>query len=105
MIYHNEIFQRINYGEPIKGVVKNIREDGLIDAALQVQGFKNLVNSKDIVLNHLNNLDGSSHLNDKSSPDEIKNALGMSKQTFKKTIGMLYREKKIVISKDGISLT
>ena len=105
MIYHNEIFQRINLGEPITGVVKKLREDGLVDAALQVQGFKNLVSSKDTILNYLKKVGGNSPLNDKSSPDEIKKALGMSKQTFKKTIGMLYREKKIVISKDGIALT
>lgn len=104
MIYHNEIFTEIETGVEIDGVIKKIRDDGLVDAALQVQGIKNLVDSKDVILNYLELNGGSSPLYDKSSPDDIKEALQMSKQTFKKTIGMLYRDRKITISKDGIKL-
>ena len=104
MIYYNEIFKKINIGQKLEGVIKKIREDGLIDAALQAQGFQNLVNSKDKIIAHLNENGGNSHLNDKSSPEEIRNILGMSKQTFKKTIGILYKERKIIINKNGIKL-
>ena len=104
MIYYNEIFKDIKIGVPLEGVVKKLREDGLVDAALQTQGFQNLVNSKDKILTYLKENGGESHLHDKSSPQEIKEILGMSKQTFKNTIGMLYRERKIVITKTGIHL-
>ena len=104
MIYYNEIFRDIQIGEPILGVVKKLRDDGLVDAALQEQGFQNLVNSKDKIIAYLKENGGSSHLHDKSPPQEIRETLGMSKQTFKNTIGMLYRERKIVISKSGIKL-
>lgn len=105
MIYHNEIFQTIKLGAPLTGLVKKIREDGLVDASLQVLGFKNVINSKDTVLEFLKNNGGSSHLHDKSSPEEIKKALGMSKKTFKSAIGILFKEKQIIIKKDGIELT
>jgi len=62
------------------------------------------VNSKDKVIAFLNENGGTSHLHDKSSPHEIREILDMSKQTFKNTIGMLYRERKIVITKTGIHL-
>ena len=62
------------------------------------------MNSKDKILAYLEENGGKSHLHDKSSPQEIRDILGMSKQTFKNTIGMLYRERKIVITKTGIQL-
>ena len=104
MIYQNEIFTKIQIGETYNGFVKKIREDNLLDAALQEQGIKNLVDAKDKILNMLHENNGRSILNDKSSPDKIKEDLSISKQTFKNAIGMLYKERKITISKDGIEL-
>lgn len=104
MIYHNEIFQKIEIGTPISGVVKKIRNDGLVDAALQVQGFKNIEDSQKVVLEFLRANGGKTSLHDKSSPEEIREKLGMSKKTFKNAIGMLYKERRIVIHKDGIEL-
>ncbi|RLA61030.1 MAG: hypothetical protein DRQ89_11940 [Epsilonproteobacteria bacterium] len=104
MIYHNEIFSEIKLGQPLMGVVKKIRPDGLIDSALQVQGIRNLMNSKEVILSYLESVGGKSPLGDKSAPDDIRMALHMSKQTFKNGIGILYRERKITISKDGIEL-
>ena len=71
---------------------------------LDFLGFQNLIDSKDKILAYLKENGGKSHLHDKSSPQDIRNTLGMSKQTFKNTIGMLYRERKIVITKNGIHL-
>lgn len=104
MIYHNEIFQNIEIGEHYTSVVKFIREDGLIDMAMQTQGVNNLFESTDKILFFLEQQGGESHLHDKSSPDEIKRLLGMSKKTFKSAIGMLYKDKKIIISSEGIRL-
>lgn len=104
MIYENETFQRVIVGEKYEAFVKKIREDGLVDVALQEQGIKNLVDSKDIIIDFLERNGGSSILHDKSSPEDIKNFLGMSKKTFKKSIGMLYKDKKIEITDSGIKL-
>jgi predicted RNA-binding protein (virulence factor B family) len=105
MIYHNEIFEHIELGQVYSGVVKKVRMDGLVDAALQIQGIKNLDQATFKILRLLESNNGKSNLHDKSSPEEIKRILGMSKKTFKNSIGMLYKKKKIIISKnEGIQL-
>lgn len=105
MIYHNEIFTDIELDKECDGYVKKIREDGLIDVALQIQGIKNLDASQTKIIKMLETSGGISKLHDKSSPEDIKQALGMSKKSFKNAIGMLYKAKKIIIKKDGIELT
>lgn len=104
MIYHNEIYKNIEIGETYQGVAKKLREDGLIDCSLQVLGIKNVVDSKDVVLDVLTQNGGSTSVYDKSSPEEIRGMFNMSKKTFKAACGMLYKERLITISKDGISL-
>ncbi|MBL6991501.1 MAG: GntR family transcriptional regulator [Bacteriovoracaceae bacterium] len=104
MIYSSEIFSNVQIGTSYQGVVKKIREDGLVDAALQVQGIQNLVEAKNKILEMLAANGGQSPLNDKSSPEAIKQTLGMSKKSFKSAVGMLYKERKIVISKTGIKI-
>lgn len=102
MIYHNEIFTDIELGLSYSAVVKVVRDDGLIDVALQIQGVNNLYEGQEKIMDYLEQNGGESHLHDKSSPDEIKRLLGMSKKTFKSAIGMLYKNRKISITKDGI---
>ena len=104
MIYHNEIFTQVTLGQEIKGLVKYIRPDGLIDCSLQAQGMKNLKNGTKAILDALEKYNGSLPLTDKSDPRDIKYILGMSKQAFKKAVGMLYRERKIVLNKASIDL-
>lgn len=105
MIYTNEIFSPIKIGQTYDGVVKKVREDKLVDASLQVQGFDNVLSAKDKVLHLLNNAGGSLALHDKSSPEEIYKHLQMSKKTFKNAIGMLYKDRLIVIEEKGIKLS
>ncbi|HMQ11442.1 MAG TPA: S1-like domain-containing RNA-binding protein [Oligoflexia bacterium] len=104
MIYHNEIFTDVQCSELYQGVIKKIREDGLIDAALQKQGFSNVVQAKITIINHLKKNNGQSELTDKSSPELIRTQLGMSKKTFKNALGMLYKEKKVALYPDRTEL-
>ncbi|MDA8792172.1 S1-like domain-containing RNA-binding protein [Bacteriovoracaceae bacterium] len=104
LVYHNDIYSKITLGEYYKAYVKKIRDDNHIDVSFQKYGVKNLYSAKDKVWDYLEKNEGSSPLNDKSSPDEIKSKLGMSKKSFKSAIGMLYKEKKILIQKDGIKI-
>lgn len=105
LIFSNEIFQDLNIGAPLKGYVKNIREDNKIDISLQAIGYKkfNDANSE-LIVRRLIELDGFLPLSDKSSPEEIYAQLGISKKAFKKSIGALYKQKKITIESDGIKL-
>lgn len=104
LIYSNEVFSKIELDKEITAYVKKIRDDGFVDVALQIQGIKNLDASKKVILNHLFKQNGSTKLNDKSSPEEIKRLLGMSKKTFKSALGMLYKDKMVKLSKDGTEL-
>lgn len=105
MIYKNEIFRSLDIGMHITGYVKQIREDDKIDLSLQPIGYKKSNDPNcEIILKLLDNCNGFIPLNDKSKPDEISKVLEMSKKSFKKAIGSLYKAKKIVIEKDGIRL-
>ena len=105
LLYHNEIFTPIKSGERLIGFIKKIREDEKIDVSLTPQGFKNIIEELiSRVLNELERNNGILNLSDKSSPEEIKIRLEMSKKNFKKAIGKLYKDKKIEITKDKIML-
>lgn len=104
MIYHNEIFEKLRVKDKRKAILKKVREDGLLDLSLQKTGVHNLEDAKITILNYLKDRGGEVFLHDKSSPEDIKHALHMSKKSFKSAIGMLYKEKMILIEKDRIKL-
>lgn len=104
LLYHNDIYREVFVGDDLKGYVKTIREDKLIDLSLQKSGFKNVLSSTDLILDYIINNNGFVNLTDKSSPDEIADRFNMSKATFKKSIGVLYRQRKVLLKDDGIYL-
>ena len=105
LLYRNEVFEELQIGDIRKGYIKKIREDGLIDASLQPVGYRDAARDmRPKVLEALEAAGGFLPLHDKSSPEVIKNRLQMSKKNFKKTVGLLYKEKKIVIEERGIRL-
>lgn len=104
LIYHNDIFTDLAVGDQVKGYVKLIRENNLIDLSLQNLGFKHVLSSTEKILEYLNTHDGYLDLNDKSSPDLIERRFDMSKSTFKKSIGILYRQRKVTIHDDGVRI-
>jgi len=106
LLYRNEIFQELEENMEITGYVKTIREDGKIDVSLRPQGFRNVIDSDvDKILHKLKeSSEGFLLLTDKSSPESIKFHLQMSKKSFKKAVGNLYKQKQITIKSDRIEL-
>ncbi|HEX8574903.1 MAG TPA: S1-like domain-containing RNA-binding protein [Flavobacterium sp.] len=105
LLYKDEVYDdTIRTGDRMRGYIKNIRPDNKIDVALQIQGYQNIDPSAEIILNELRASRGFLRLNDNSHPEDIKTVLKMSKKTFKKAIGALYKEKRIEIKEDGIYL-
>lgn len=105
LLYKNELYQKIEEGQKLVGYVKKIREDEKLDVSLQPVGFKNVIVKNEIaILKALKKEGGFIGLHDKSSPDDIKYQLGMSKKAFKNAVGGLFRQKLITISEEGISL-
>ena len=105
LVYKDEVYDdAIRTGDKMKGYIKTIRPDGKIDVSLRILGFENIEPNSEIILNELRASRGFLRLNDNSNPEDIKTVLKMSKKTFKKAIGLLYKEKLIEIKDDGIYL-
>jgi len=104
LVYEDEIFQKITPGDQLKGFVKKVRPDGKIDLTLQRHGYRAIEPNAQQILDELKSSGGFIDLNDKSDPNDIKDVFQLSKKSFKKAIGSLYKAKKIVIEKDGIRL-
>ena len=104
LIYENEIFQRIKIGTNTKGYIKNIREDNRIDVSLQKQGYENVEPNAERILAKLKSNNGFLDITDKSDANYVMYQLEMSKKTFKKAVGALYRQRIIRLEEDGIYL-
>ena len=104
MIYKNQIFSDITPGQKTKAWVKLIRDDGKIDISLQQPGYKEVISAEEKIIRLLENQNGYSDLNDNSLPDVIYAELQISKKVFKKAIGKLFKENKIMIADNGIYL-
>ena len=105
LLYKDEVYDdSIRTGDRMRGYIKNIRPDNKIDVALQVQGYQSIEPNAEKILDELRASRGFLRLNDNSHPEDIKTVLKMSKKTFKKAIGALYKDKLIEIKDDGIYL-
>lgn len=102
LVYFNEVFKKIAIGDIVAGCIKTIRRDGKIDVSLQPLGEKILEPAANKIYEIMMANGGFLPLHDKSDPELIKKELQMSKKTFKKGIGTLYKAHKVKIEKDGI---
>lgn len=104
LMYANEVYEDLRIGDSHIGYIKTIRPDNKIDVSFQKLGVENIEPNAEIILKELKANRGFLRLNDKSHPEDIKTVLKMSKKTFKKAVGSLYRDKIIEIKDDGIYL-
>lgn len=104
LIYKNEVFTNLAVGDKVKGWIKTLREDGRIDLRLQKVGFELSDDAQEIILKKLAEKNGFLALSDASEPQLISKELGMSKKTFKKAIGGLFKSKRISLEENGIKL-
>ena len=102
IIYKNEVFQRIEMGDQLKGYVRLVRDNGHVDVSLTPMGHKKVSTLSDTVLEAINAAGGFLALHDKSDANLIQSKLGMSKKAFKQTVGVLYKAKAIIIEETGI---
>ncbi len=104
-IFKEDVFQSLKYGQPVTGYIKRLRDDGKIDVLLQKQGYEKVDVLSKKILKALLDHDGFLPLTDKSAPQEISAWFKVSKKTFKKAVGALYKRRAIEIKKNGIMLT
>ncbi len=103
MLYKNEVFQRLSFGQSISGFIKFVRPDGRLDLSLQ-SSYETLDKHAETIRKYLEKHEGFAPVHDKSLPEEIADVFGMSKAAFKKSVGRLYKLGIIEIEKDGIRL-
>jgi len=103
-LFSGETFQRLHFGEQLKGFIRQVRVDGKIDLMLQLPSELTRDNLSDTIIEHLRQNDGISTLTDKSPPDDIYRAFGVSKASYKKALGQLYKQRRIAIEKHQITL-
>ena len=104
LLYQNEIFTQIKIGAYHKGYIYKVREDNKIDVRLQKTGYEIVEPSAKKILDILHDQGGFLPLHDKSDPEDIRDRLQMSKKTFKKAVGHLYKEQIIYLTDKGIYL-
>ena len=104
LLYDSEIFQPLRSGMRLKAFVKQVREDGKIDLILQQAGPRKVDDFAETLLKYIRDHNGFTSFNDKSDAEEIYETFGVSKKTFKKAVGELYKMRLISLQPNGISL-
>ncbi|MEM7084622.1 MAG: S1-like domain-containing RNA-binding protein [Bacteroidota bacterium] len=104
LIYLEDIFEDIRTGDKLNAFVKKVRDDNKIDLVLQAEGYRSIEPNANYLIEELKAAGGFLPFHDKTDPETIKNELGLSKKSFKKAIGSLYKDKRIMIKPDGIEL-
>jgi predicted RNA-binding protein (virulence factor B family) len=104
LLYHNEIFERLEPGQSLPGFIKKTRPDGGIDLLLQAFGNLGTEELGQRILESLKLVDGFLPINDKAPAEMIYDFFGVSKKKYKMAIGGLYKKRLIKITEDGIEL-
>ena len=104
LVYQGEIFQELLPGMQLEAYVRQVREDGKIDLTLQKDGARKVDNFADQLLHYIEDEGGFTQFNDKSDAEAIYEKFGVSKKTFKKAVGELYKKRLILLEPGGIRL-
>lgn len=104
MLYKNEVFQPLRKGQRVPGFIKKVRDDGKIDLCLQKPGSEKIGEVSDKIIDLITARGGFIPITDTSPTGIIYNLFGVSKKTYKKAIGALYKKRIIAIEEDGIRL-
>lgn len=97
LLYSNEIFGDVNIGDRRTAYIKRVRPDGKIDVTLEMIEKMRVEHLSDAILAYLQSHGGSTNLTDKSEPKAIQDAFECSKKDFKKALGLLYKQKKVML--------
>jgi uncharacterized protein len=104
LLFRSGLAGRPDPGTKLRGYVTNVREDGKIDVALRKSGRQGTDQCREKILAHLTATGGFMPLTDQSPSALIGEILQMSKKSFKKAIGGLYKEGLIELTEEGVKL-
>ena len=101
VIFYNEVFQRLERGQTLRGFIKTAREDGKIDLCLKDPAVNDLMELPEKVFSYIKAQGGFMPITDKTPPEEIYEIFGVSKKNFKRAISALYKERRITLEEGG----
>lgn len=104
MLFKNQVFTNLTFGESMSVYIANIRPDGKLDLRLEAVGMVRIDSQAERILAAIKENNGVLMLHDKSPAEDIYQQFGMSKKDFKKGVGALYKSKLIALHNDCISL-
>jgi len=104
LLYKGEVFTPLKPGDRTRGYIKTIRDDRKIDLSLQKQDQQARDELSERIMAFLESSGGVSTLNDCSPPELIYKQFGVSKKNYKKALGRLYKQRRISLAKDRITL-
>ncbi|MDP8263855.1 MAG: S1-like domain-containing RNA-binding protein [Candidatus Aceula lacicola] len=104
LLYQNEVFQALEYGQKATGFIKKNRADGRIDLSLQVQGYQKMGDLEEKIIAEINKAGGVLKVTDKSSPEIIYKLFAVSKKKYKMALGSLYKLKRIIVEDDVVKI-
>lgn len=104
LLYKGEVFRSLRPGDKTRGYIKMIRDDRKIDLSLQKQNQQAREELTSRILDFLEANGGQSTLTDYSPPETIYTQYGVSKSNYKKALGKLYKQRRISLSKDRVTL-
>ena len=104
LLHFSDIFQSLHTGQPLTGFVKTVRADGKIDVCLHKPGYAKVQDIRAIILDALEQHGGQIPVTDRSTPECIRQWFGVSKKTYKKALGALYKQRLVTLTDAQVSL-
>lgn len=104
LIPKREVPAGLAVGDEIEARVTEVKPDGKLTLSVREKAFIQMDKDALLVLKKLEENGGSIPFNDKADAELIKTEFGMSKNAFKRAVGHLYKERRILIREDGIVL-
>ena len=104
MLYYDEVHGEIDEENHFAAFVKGVREDGKIDLTLSDKVENRVSALAERIMKFISINGGVMMITDKTNPDIIASTFSCSKKDFKKAIGALYKQKKIIIGDDKITI-
>ena len=104
LLHSSDIFEPLHSGQRLSGFVKTVRADGKIDVCLHKPGYAKVQDISAIILDALEQHGGQIPVTDRSTPESIRQWFGVSKKTYKKALGALYKKRLVTLTDTQVSL-
>lgn len=102
LIPRKEFYGNVRIGERVSARVTSVKEDGKLDLSLREKAYLQIAGDAERVMAVIDSFDGALPFNDKANPEMIRREMQMSKNEFKRAVGNLLKNGRIIITETGI---